>query len=94
MNASSSPSYPAGAFKRAYWLAPSSTGTRTYRVTADPSDGMPVECTCPDFMHRRRQCKHQRAAFKGELGKPRATYGPRPAPRRLGIEVISEMYGS
>lgn len=63
----------------AYYEVLGSRGT-AYRVTVDPSDGMPVACTCTGFSYRRR-CRHL-AATQGarlhvrvQMRPPAATEG-------------------
>ena len=53
-------------------MVPSETDpTKSYEVALDPSTGRPFDCSCPDSVNRRRQCKHQRTVMAGGGSKPR-----------------------
>jgi hypothetical protein len=79
---SSSP-LPAYQIKRVSFTVPGTKPGTTYTVTADPKDGLIVDCTCPDHRHRRRECKHMRLVASGASGiKPRVRIGPDMTPTR------------
>src|SRR5262249_35488575 len=49
----------------AYHVPSASRPGVTYLVTYRLDRGL--ECDCPDSIHRRRECKHQRAVLRGEV---------------------------
>lgn len=53
------------------WSVASASNPKiSYIVSVDPRDGL-YTCTCPDFVYRRRDCKHAKQVQRGEAGKPR-----------------------
>ncbi len=83
------------------WYVPSdSTPGLTYSVTSRPGIcpcGQKVEgiyhCSCPDHIHRARDCKHVKRALHGQAP---AVVVPAPAPVRLRAITpadVDELYG-
>lgn len=56
--------------RRVYWLVPSFTSDKTYRVEADPATRQPCGCSCPAFNRGRYQgkaCRHMNLAESGAI---------------------------
>ena len=61
---------------QSYTIPSATTPGRSYRVTVH-GDGV-MTCDCPDAVHRRRQCKHQRLVLVmwTQVGRSGALYQP------------------
>jgi hypothetical protein len=51
-------------------------------VTYTPDRGL--ECSCPDYIHRLRECKHQRTVLRGAV---------EPAPPPAPLRDLADLYG-
>lgn len=92
MNPSSTPAYHAPLY-----FVRSDTDPRRYYSIAQVDDrcacgqriaGL-LHCSCPDHLHRARDCKHIKAHLRGESISAR----PKARPTRTLAEVNADLYG-